>query len=450
MYCTLQKRSTQFQTHKSIQFCFGLPHQKMAPKPTKSTKPTRSPKEKLRYTNKNGSSNISTKYSFIRRLFEDPFTTLIEMNAIPCTLSLLCCYLMFWSLLASIFWFLALCRNQLYVSNDTGNDQILNLHNTCIPSHKDKRCFYNLNSWVQFFLFIVETNQTIGYGKHSITTKCPEVVFAFILTCLICSIFNCMIIGLIFVKVTRPRVDTDKSMAQVIFSNKACINCDSQGNYYFNFRIANLRRSDFIHATIRGKIIMATNTQEGEFIPSHQENIDFSTGLNRDFKGQTRHGQGIPAQRDICQLNVPGYTADSPNLTGQALHSSKLKLYFLTPLTISHTIDEYSPLLQFGKESLKNCDMEILILLEGKIKATGAYAQVKTSYLNDEIIWGASFKPLLRVPMMADRKVEEGSMDEVVLGDYTVDMELFEKFEVNGDMPDCSALKFMESFEKSK
>ena len=62
---------------------------------------------------------------------------------------------------------------------------------------------------------------------------------------------------------------------------------------------------------------------------------------------------------------------------------------------ISHTIDERSPFWAMSRDSLKNEEFEIVVILEGMVEATGMTCQARSSYIEDEVLWGHRFEPVL-------------------------------------------------------
>ena len=71
------------------------------------------------------------------------------------------------------------------------------------------------------------------------------------------------------------------------------------------------------------------------------------------------------------------------------------RLFLVTPLMISHTIDERSPFWGMSRESLRNEEFEIVVILEGMVEATGMTCQARSSYIEDEVLWGHRFEPVL-------------------------------------------------------
>ncbi|XP_017598281.1 PREDICTED: LOW QUALITY PROTEIN: G protein-activated inward rectifier potassium channel 3, partial [Corvus brachyrhynchos] len=112
------------------------------------------------------------------------------------------------------------------------------------------------------------------------------------------------------------------------------------------FRVGDLRDSHIVEASIRAKLIQSKQTQEGEFIPLDQ--TDLSVGFE---------------------------TGDD-------------RLFLVSPLIISHEIDERSPFWDVSRGQLERDDFEIVVILEGMVEATGMTCQARSSYLVDEVLWG--------------------------------------------------------------
>ena len=67
----------------------------------------------------------------------------------------------------------------------------------------------------------------------------------------------------------------------------------------------------------------------------------------------------------------------------------------MLPLVIIHIIDENSPLFHITPEKLQQEEFEIVVVLDGMVEATGLNTQPKSSYLNNEILWGYDFENVL-------------------------------------------------------
>jgi inward rectifier potassium channel len=60
--------------------------------------------------------------------------------------------------------------------------------------------------------------------------------------------------------------------------------------------------------------------------------------------------------------------------------------------TVVHPIDEKSPLYNLNADDMKNARMEILVFVKAFDEVFSNTVMSRTSYIADEIIWGAKFK----------------------------------------------------------
>lgn len=222
-----------------------------------------------------------------------------------------------------------------------------------ILSHADdhecmtKFCVQGVDSFVTAFLFSIETQVTVGYGRKAITDNCIIAVLLLICQTLIGSVVDAFMVGCMFVKISQPK----KRAQTLVFSEKAVIS-QRDGQMCLMFRIGDLRNSNLVEAQIRSKLIKSRLTSEGEFMPLHQSelNIGFGTGADR--------------------------------------------LFLVTPLTIVHVIDEHSPFWRISP-TMSDETFEIVVILDGQVEATGMAVQARTSYVEREVIWGHRFSPIL-------------------------------------------------------
>ena len=103
-------------------------------------------------------------------------------------------------------------------------------------------------------------------------------------------------------------------------------------------------------------------------------------------------------------------------------------LFLVWPTTVTHVINETSPLWEMSAESLLTEHFEIIVYLEGTVESTGMTTQVRTSYLPSEIFWGHRLEPLVTY------QKENGS--------YKVDYNQFHATVPVSDMPECSAKEY--------
>ncbi|XP_024274004.1 ATP-sensitive inward rectifier potassium channel 12-like [Oncorhynchus tshawytscha] len=328
-----------------------------------------------RFVNKNGQCNV--RFSHMdeksQRYMSDIFTTCVDIRWRWMFLMFTLVFVVSWLAFGLAFWVIALLHGDM--DNPGGGDDNFS------------PCVLQVNSFVAAFLFSVETQTTIGYGFRCVTEECPSAVFMVVFQ----SIFGCIIdsfmIGAILAKMARPK----KRAETLLFSNNAVI-AMRDGKLCLMWRVGNLRKSHMVEAHVRAQLIKPRITEEGEYIPLDQ--IDINVGYD----------MGID------------------------------RIFLVSPLTIVHEIDEESPLFGISKQDLELSDFEIVVILEGMVEATAMTAQARSSYLSSEILWGHRFEPVV---------FEEKSQ-------YKVDYAHFHKtFEVPST-PQCSAKDMAEIEDEDK
>ncbi|XP_024071495.2 G protein-activated inward rectifier potassium channel 3 isoform X1 [Terrapene carolina triunguis] len=323
-------------------------------------------KRRQRYVEKGGKCNV--QHGNVRetyRYLTDIFTTLVDLKWRFSLLVFTLAYAITWLFFGLIWWFIAYCRGDLDHLED----------------HTWTPCVNNLNGFVSAFLFSIETETTIGYGHRVITDKCPEGIILLLLQAILGSMVNAFMVGCMFVKISQP----NKRAETLVFSSHAVVSLRDD-RLCLMFRVGDLRSSHIVEASIRAKLIKSKQTHEGEFIPLNQTdiNVGFETGDDR--------------------------------------------LFLVSPLIISHEINEHSPFWEVSKEQLAKDEFEIVVILEGMVEATGMTCQARSSYLMDEVLWGHRFMSVL--------SLEDGF--------YEVDYNSFHQtFEV--PTPSCSAKELAEA-----
>nr|XP_006125846.1 G protein-activated inward rectifier potassium channel 1-like [Pelodiscus sinensis] len=119
------------------------------------------------------------------------------------------------------------------------------------------------------------------------------------------------------------------------------------------FRVGTQLSSHMVSAQIRCKLIQSRQTPEGEFLPLDQCELDVGFGTGAD------------------------------------------QLFLVSPLTICHEINPQSPLFCLSQRSLRSEQFEIVVILEGIVETTGMTCQARTSYTEDEVLWGHRFLPVM-------------------------------------------------------
>lgn len=232
------------------------------------------------------------------------------------------------------------------------------------------------------FLFSIETQTTIGYGLRCVTEECPVAVFMVVAQSIVGCIIDSFMIGAIMAKMARPK----KRAQTLLFSHNAVVAL-RDGKLCLMWRVGNLRKSHIVEAHVRAQLIKPRVTEEGEYIPLDQIDIDvgFDKGLDR--------------------------------------------IFLVSPITILHEIDEASPLFGISQQDLETDDFEIVVILEGMVEATAMTTQARSSYLANEILWGHRFEPVL---------FEEKNQ-------YKIDYSHFHKTYEVPSTPRCSAKDLVEN-----
>ncbi|XP_033841043.1 G protein-activated inward rectifier potassium channel 1 [Periophthalmus magnuspinnatus] len=292
-------------------------------------------KKRQRFVEKNGRCNVQhgNLGGETSRYISDLFTTLVDLKWRWNLLIFILTYTVAWLVMASMWWVIAYIRGDL---SHGGHDS------SYTP------CVANVYNFPSAFLFFIETEATIGYGYRYITEKCPEGIILFLFQSLLGSIVDAFLIGCMFIKMSQPK----KRAETLMFSQDAVVS-QRDGKLCLMFRVGNLRNSHMVSAQIRCKLIKSRQTPEGEFLPLDQCELDVGFGTGAD------------------------------------------QLFLVSPLTICHEINTKSPFFDLSQRSLMNEQFEIVVILEGIVETTGMTCQARTSYTEDEVLWGHRFLPVM-------------------------------------------------------
>nr|CAB3258035.1 G protein-activated inward rectifier potassium channel 4 [Phallusia mammillata] len=342
----------------------------------KNHKKEKNKKQEVRFMQKNGRCNIKQDSGEIhRRYLRDIFTTLVDMRWRSNLLFFISTYIIAWSTFGFLWWLVALNRGDVAYHYRQKSANVSHEHE---GSSERVSCVENVYSYTTAFLFFVETETSLGYGKRAITDKCPEAIILFVLQSLLASILDAFMVGSIFIKISQP-----KNRAETLVFSEHCVISPRDRKYCLMFRVGNLRNSLIVQCRIRAKYVKSRETKEGEFIGLHQDdiNVGFDTGADN--------------------------------------------LFLVTPLIICHEIDEHSPLWTMSADDLRQEQFEIIVILEGMIESTGMICQARTSYLSTEILWGHRFMPVLfharghfRVDHSEFHSIYEVTMPRISMRDY--------------------------------
>ncbi|XP_078009066.1 ATP-sensitive inward rectifier potassium channel 12 [Phascolarctos cinereus] len=322
-----------------------------------------------RFVKKNGQCNIefANMDDKSQRYLADMFTTCVDIRWRYMLLIFSLAFLVSWLLFGVIFWVIAIVHGDLERSSDERNY---------------KPCILQVHGFMAAFLFSIETQTTIGYGLRCVTEECPIAVFMVVVQSIVGCIIDSFMIGAIMAKMARPK----KRAQTLLFSHNAVV-AMRDGKLCLMWRVGNLRKSHIVEAHVRAQLIKPRVTEEGEYIPLDQIDIDvgFDKGLDR--------------------------------------------IFLVSPITILHEIDEESPLFGISRQDLETDDFEIVVILEGMVEATAMTTQARSSYLANEILWGHRFEPVL---------FEEKNQ-------YKIDYSHFHKTYEVPSTPRCSAKDLVEN-----
>ncbi|KAF7709537.1 G protein-activated inward rectifier potassium channel 1 [Silurus meridionalis] len=291
-------------------------------------------RKRQRFVDKNGRCNVQhgNLGGETSRYLSDLFTTLVDLKWRWNLFIFILTYTVAWLFMAFMWWLIAYVRGDLSRAHDD----------------KYTPCVANVYNFPSAFLFFIETEATIGYGYRYITDKCPEGIILFLFQSILGSIVDAFLIGCMFIKMSQPK----KRAETLMFSEHAVISM-RDGKLTLMFRVGNLRNSHMVSAQIRCKLLKSRQTPEGEFLPLDQLELDvgFSTGADQ--------------------------------------------LFLVSPLTICHVIDSKSPFYELSQRSMQTEQFEIVVILEGIVETTGMTCQARTSYTEDEVLWGHRFFPVI-------------------------------------------------------
>ncbi|KAK0161782.1 hypothetical protein PV327_008196 [Microctonus hyperodae] len=309
---------------------------------------------------KNGECNILQSRISRRslRFLQDIFTTLVDTQWRWTLLCFTLSFVLSWLGFAVIWWLIAFTHGDFDEKH--------------LPPIQAE------NNWTPC------TQHTIGYGSRSTTEECPEAIFVMCIQSIAGVMIQAFMVGIVFAKMSRPKQRTQT----LLFSRNAVI-CQRDGELCLMFRVADMRKSHIIGATVRAQVIKTRTTKEGELLSQNQQELIIGTdGTNGN-------------------------------------------IFFIWPMTIIHRINADSPFHNMSAEDMLTERFEVVVILEGTIESTGQTTQARSSYLPQEILWGHRFEP-----MVSYSKERQG---------YEVDHSLFNTT-TQVDTPLCSGRELAEFY----
>nr|XP_008201491.1 PREDICTED: ATP-sensitive inward rectifier potassium channel 12 isoform X1 [Tribolium castaneum] len=296
----------------------------------KSFRPGAVRKIRRRAVFKNGDCNVLQSRISKRglRFLQDIFTTLVDIQWRWTLIIFALAFFVSWLAFALIWWLIMFTHGDL-------EDEHLPMNQA---ESNWTPCVLNIHSFTSCYLFSIETQHTIGYGVRTTTEECPEAIFIMSMQSIIGMMIQAFMVGIVFAKMTRPKLRTQT----LLFSRNAVI-CQREGHLCLMFRVGDMRKSHIIGASIRAQLIRARKTKEGEVLSNYQTELSVTA--------------------DGCDNN----------------------LFFIWPMTITHKIDEESPLYHLSASDMLQDKFEIVVILEGTVESTGQTTQARSSYLATEV-----------------------------------------------------------------
>ncbi|XP_072929528.1 G protein-activated inward rectifier potassium channel 4-like [Epargyreus clarus] len=207
-------------------------------------------------------------------------------------------------------------------------------------------CIRNTYGFTSTFLFSIEIHTTVAYGRRAITLECPHTIIAMCLQCMVSSIFQSIMVGILFVKLTCPRSRTQT----ILFSKYAALSLRNE-IYCLIFRVGDIRKSRILN--IKPQAFIIKQNSDNEYLDEERQ-IELKVEI------------------DECEST-----------------------FFLWPVTIVHLINQSSPLYGISAADLLCRRIEILVVFEGIIESTGQPVQARSSYTEHDILWGHRFLPMV-------------------------------------------------------
>jgi inward rectifier potassium channel len=190
------------------------------------------------------------------------------------------------------------------------------------------------------FFFSAQTITTVGYGTISPAGMVVNMIATF--EAMIGLLGFAMASGLMYGRFSR-------ASARVAFSENLLVAPYGEINGLM-FRIGNHRKNQLIE--LKASVVLMTYEQEE--------------------RGIVRHFYPLELER------------------------AEVALFPLT-WTLVHPLDENSPLLKFGRQSLVDVQAEIMVNLKGFDDTFSQVVHLRHSYLAHELVWGGKFEPAFYV-----------------------------------------------------
>ena len=200
-------------------------------------------------------------------------------------------------------------------------------------------CIPGIKTYAGAFLYSVVSQTSIGYGSEHIAVSCTGGVAALMMQSIIGLMIDAVSFGVLFARITVPR----KRRATILFSKKAVIYNKAKGMRVLEFRVADLRRLPLRNCSMLVQLYINKKCGEKYIFETHN------------------------------------------------LRLTKDHVFLLTPVMVTHVIDESSPLHGLTPALFQSMDLEIVAALEGSVQGTGLAGQYLWSYTQSEVLFEHKF-----------------------------------------------------------
>ena len=248
-----------------------------------------------------------------------------------------------------------------------GNDQVnLNKAENCIN-------FESNHTFTNAFLFSLELQSTIGFGSRHPKDRreCWPIIFFQCIQPMLALIIEGFLVVAVYTKLTDARFRKFRK-----FLPKCCI-YKRDGKLTLTFRSKDLKVSELCSISANCKILISSETFEGEKLTLQEREIRFDSIVCAEF---------------FC---------------------TKM------PVDLTHTIDDSSPLYDLGQGTFNQKDeqLELIVSMSATVMSTGSLYQTTKSYTTDDILWGYRFKQCIFLE-------EDGYVVNEELIDKTIKVEM--------------------------
>ncbi|XP_068619403.1 G protein-activated inward rectifier potassium channel 4-like [Battus philenor] len=287
-----------------------------------------------RAVHRNGEINVHRKYG--ASFFSNCFLALVEARWRWTLLAFFLAFTGNWLFFGFVYWTIST------IHGDFIGDHLPNNLNTTVFNP----CIENIYDFTSTFLFSIEVHTTVAYGRRAITLECPQTILAMCLQCIVSSIFQSVMVGTLFAKLTRPRSRT----RTMLFSKHSVVTV-RDGALCLIFRVGDMRKSRILNIK-PSAFILKFNTSSDDLI----------------------NGEQVELKVEIVECE---------------------SVFFLWPVHVVHKIDEHSPFYNISAADLLCSRLELLAVFEGIIESTGQPIQARASYTETDILWGHNFVPMV-------------------------------------------------------